>query len=235
MMEANLEPDAKIVPLDGVEILRLVRELTTRWQEFNNEGEIGRNVLMRLVSSGFAKTKLSYIIRNSRTGDCMRLRTVVCGDNFSKAGHKRLLSLFVAQSPPGWFTDDLQNIQIVADKSTWEFAISRHGDQWRDGSLTDYEIVNRVRYNFAQEDDFHPIKDGAVETWQEQKSGFDADWLTVTEAADLICINKGRISQLVDAERLKDNQKTGTERRIDPASILRYAKTEGIVLNDRRD
>ncbi len=60
----------------------------------------------------------------------------------------------------------------------------------------------------------------------------DTDWPTITKVAKGLGINKGCVSPLVDSGRLRDNGKTGTPRRINPASVLEYCEKEGIAYND---
>lgn len=53
----------------------------------------------------------------------------------------------------------------------------------------------------------------------------DDDWgLRITEAAEALGIDKGRIGPLVSSGKLIDNGKTGTERRISGASVVRYKR-----------
>lgn len=60
----------------------------------------------------------------------------------------------------------------------------------------------------------------------------DNDWLTITKVGKGLGINKGCVGRLVDTGCLRDNGKTGTPRRINPASVIEYCEKEGIAYND---
>lgn len=58
------------------------------------------------------------------------------------------------------------------------------------------------------------------------------EWPTITRVAAGLGINKGQVTRLVNGGHLRDNGQTGTPRRIDPASVLKYCEREGIAYND---
>jgi hypothetical protein len=59
----------------------------------------------------------------------------------------------------------------------------------------------------------------------------DSNWPTISEAARRFNENKGTVSRWIKPEGLRDNGKHGTERRIDPASILEYCAKHQIAYN----
>ena len=50
----------------------------------------------------------------------------------------------------------------------------------------------------------------------------DSEWLTVTEAAREQGVDKARISKAANSGVLRTNGKKGRDRRIDPASLVRW-------------
>ena len=56
-------------------------------------------------------------------------------------------------------------------------------------------------------------------------------WPTITRVADGLGLNKGSVSRLIGKE-LRDNGKSRSERRIDPASVLEYCEAKGITYNE---
>lgn len=62
-------------------------------------------------------------------------------------------------------------------------------------------------------------------------AGRYAGWLRIRQVARGLNINSGGVTRLVAKGELKDNEKTGTERRIDPASVLRYCQEKNLEFN----
>jgi len=62
--------------------------------------------------------------------------------------------------------------------------------------------------------------------------GDDRDWPRQADVAKCLCINKVNIGRLLKSGDLKDNGKSGADRRVDPASILAYCKRKGVAYNN---
>ena len=60
-------------------------------------------------------------------------------------------------------------------------------------------------------------------------------WPTVSDTARMLERNKGVISKMVGSGELKDNGKSGSERRINPVSICEYAIRTGAKIESSRN
>lgn len=62
--------------------------------------------------------------------------------------------------------------------------------------------------------------------------GLNDEWITITKAADILCVNKGVISRWADKGDIQDNKEEGRKRRVLKSSVLlKKAKRED---EDRR-
>ena len=121
-------------PLDTA-VVEMLNDLTPRWQSFASDSlsEAKRIAMIRLVVSGFAKTKLAYKITNSATGEWIRLRYILSGQFVGKP----LVQYFAAQCPRDWFAADtlqeMPGIRTATEPNEWILAITDAGDQLRRG------------------------------------------------------------------------------------------------------
>ena len=77
-----------------------------------------------------------------------------------------------------------------------------------------------------------PERDNTLVTAQQPRDGNPhASWLGIRETAKALNINPGVIDRLVKNEHLRDNGKKGTERKIDPESLIGYCKKNNLELN----
>ncbi len=143
------EPSNPAVSQSGVAtavetaIVEMLNELTPRWQSFASDSmsEAKRSAMIRLVVSGFAKTKLAYKITNHTTGEWIRQRYILSGQ-FVGDPLKRYCA---AQCPPDWFSTDSLNegpgIRVATEPNEWILAITDAGDQLRLGSDRDLWLL----------------------------------------------------------------------------------------------
>ena len=92
--------------------------------------------------------------------------------------------------------------------------------------------------------DFHALADGiqlerslftAAMKLKKSASDNDAEWPTITEVANGFNTNKGTLSRWIKPGGLRDNGKKGSERRIDPLSIVEYCKAKQLVYSGDPD
>lgn len=69
----------------------------------------------------------------------------------------------------------------------------------------------------------NPVKQIIIPTKKPTKEG----WITITEAAKILGVNKGNASRWANEDKIKDNGKRGRERRISKVSVL--------LLKDKRE
>lgn len=79
---------------------------------------------------------------------------------------------------------------------------------------------------FAQQESEATIADAA-----DSESPF-ANWPRITDVAGGLDRNRGEIARLLRRGILLDNGETGAKRRVDPASVIAYCKSEGIAYNE---
>ncbi len=64
-----------------------------------------------------------------------------------------------------------------------------------------------------------------------QSTSDDANWPGQREVARRLDINPGEVARLLTEKKLRDNRKTGSHRKVDPASILEYCNANNLAYN----
>lgn len=128
-------------PLRNSEILEILQQLSPRWQCFDSESQNRRkiDVMQKLVTSGFAKSKIAIRIVNRNTGDWKLLRYIVSGEWIKAGAVKGSLAgpifNYISQScDPTWFPIEGRAISAASGidihtEHDWTLAITEAAEK----------------------------------------------------------------------------------------------------------
>lgn len=236
--------------------LAMFTKLSREWRSFASElnTDAIRQATQCLVESGMAKIRLCYKVTNVETGTWISVRLIITGYFLDSA-----MKHVAAQCPPDWF--DWERCEpksgyFVTNENDWWLAITDEGerrlasirtsqDPWkalellstvREVKATATILRESCEHGRHSQKTFEPaegIGAGAEKsTVSNAPTVDDSSWPGQREVARRLLRNPGDIARLLKEKKLRDNGKTGRDRKVDPASVLEYCRIEDVAYND---